>query len=126
MLGYIKFNTCQVFIGSFSQIFLFVVCHTCLFIIIEMIFYRSTKYRKEFVSSCDREHGWDVIGGVYTVFVRSYHCFTFRSPGIFYILCIVFDIQVGLEFIFGTNVQFTQFSIYTDNRSKSPAGLVTV
>ena len=91
-----------------------------------MIFYRSAKYRKEFVGGCDREHGWDVIGGVYTVFVRSYHCFTFRSPGIFYILCIVFDIQVGLEFIFGTNVQFTQFSIYTDNRSKSPAGLVTV
>ena len=44
--------------------------------------------------------------------------------GIFF--CIIFNIQIGLELIFRTNIQFAYFSIHADNRSQSPTGLVTI
>ena len=107
-LVHIPLDAGQVFVRTGRKQLLLIVGHVGLLVEEMVIAHRSTERWQQVVGHTDGEQAGDVAGGIDAVVVGGE---TSRIDA-----CVILHIQIGIELIFHTDIQFVPVEIEADNR----------
>ena len=115
---HIPLDAGQVFVRTGRKQLLLAVGHIGLLVEEVVIAHRSTERWQQVVGHTDGEQAGDVAGGIDAVVVGGE---TSRIDA-----CVILHIQIGIELIFHTDIQFVPVEIEADDGRQSPAFLITI